>query len=160
MACSSQACEAGERVKPEFNLWEDLMNRSLFVISLMFCFCLAGLGQIALATDEKDLVGTWGGTWNGGSKGTFELTITKDSSGKLGGTLTSKPEGVEGYTASLNSVALADDKVTIKISGPNNDVDITLEISIAGSTFNGKYTIHTKAENYEVEQGTLTASKK
>lgn len=134
------------------------MRKNLFV--MLLCFCLMGLAQAQQAASETDLVGTWAGSWSGDSNGTFELTITKGADGKLGGTLTPKPEGEEAHTNTLSSVTLADGKVTIKISSPTDEVEITLEATFDSSALKGTYSVRSKADKTEVDHGTIKASKK
>lgn len=136
------------------------MRKSLFVMSSLLCFCLAALAQTQQAAGEKDLMGAWTGSWSGGSNGSFEMTITKDANGKLGGSITPKPEGGESYTASFKSVALADGKVTMKLADPSDEVEITLEATLDGSALKGTYLVRVKADGNEVDRGTITASKK
>jgi|SRR5262245_47779765 len=136
------------------------MRKSLFVVLSLLCFCLAVLAQTQQADSEKNLVGAWAGTWTGGSNGSFEMTITKDTQGKLGGSVTPKPEGGESYTVSFKSVTLADGKVTIKLSDPNDEAEITLEATLDGSALKGTYLVRVKADGNEVDRGAITANKK
>jgi hypothetical protein len=136
------------------------MRKSLFVVLSLLCFCLAVMAQTQQAASEKNLVGAWAGTWTGGSNGSFEMTITKDADGKLGGSITPKPEGGETYTASFKSVTLADGKVTIKLADPSDEAEITLEAAFDGSALKGTYLVRVKADGNEVDRGTITASKK
>jgi hypothetical protein len=135
------------------------MRKSLFLVLPLLCLCLSGFAQEQNAV-EKNLVGAWAGSWSGGSNGAFEMTITKNTEGKLGGSITPKPDGGEGYTVSFKSVALADGKVTLKMSDPNDEVDITLEATVDGSDLKGTYSVRVKADGNEVDRGSITASKK
>ena len=135
------------------------MRKSLFVILPLLCFCLAGLAQEQTA-DEKKLVGAWAGSWGGGSSGTFEMTITKDADGKLGGSITPKPEGGESYTTSFKSVALADGKVTLKVAIPGDEAEVTVEATLDGSVLKGTYSVRAKEDGREVDVGKFTATKK
>ena len=136
------------------------MRKSLFVVLSLLCFCLAVLAQTQQAASEKNLVGAWAGTWTGGSNGSFEMTITKDTQGKLGGSVTPKPEGGESYTVSFKSVELADGKVTMKLSDPGDEAEITLEATLDGSALKETYLVRIKADGNEVDRGTITANKK
>jgi hypothetical protein len=136
------------------------MSRGLLVTFSLLCFCLSGVAMARQDATEKNLVGAWTGSWTGGSNGTFEMTVTKDADGKLGGSITPKPEGGESYTSTFKSVALAGGKVTIKMADPNDEVEITLEATIDGSSLKGAYAVRTKADGNEVDRGTITASKK
>ena len=113
------------------------MRKSLFLTLSLLCFCIAGLAQAQQTASEKNLVGAWTGSWSGGSTGSFEMTIKKEADGKLGGSITPKPEGGESYTVSFKSVALAEGKVTLKLADPNDEAEITLEATLDGSGLKG-----------------------
>jgi hypothetical protein len=147
-------------VKIPLFIQEEVMYKSLIVMLSLLCFCLVGLALAPKDADEKSWVGAWAGTWTGGSSGSFEMTISKGADGKLGGSITPKPEGGESYTASFKSVALADGKVTMKLANPSDEVEITLEATIDGSALKGTYSVRAKADGNEVDRGTITASKK
>jgi hypothetical protein len=136
------------------------MRKRLIVLLSLLCFCLSGLTYARHTADEKNLVGAWAGSWTGGSNGTFELTVTKDASGKLGGNITPKPEGGDSYTSTFKSVVVADNKVTMKLADPNEEAEITLEATLDGTTLKGTYVVRIKADGNEVDRGTITANKK
>src|SRR5262245_15772877 len=136
------------------------MSKRLIVMLSLLCFFLAGLAQAQRTAGEKNLLGAWTGSWTGGSNGSFEMTITKGGDGKLGGSVTPKPEGGESYTVSLKSVALEDGKVTIKMDDPNGEVEITLAATLDGAALKGTYSLRVKADGDEVETGKITERKK
>jgi uncharacterized membrane protein len=136
------------------------MRKSLFMMVSILCCCLAAIAQAQQNSGDKTLVGAWAGAWTGGSNGTFEMTVTKEADGKLGGKITPKREGGESYTVPFNSVAMAESKVTLKLSDPNGEADITLELTLEGSAMKGKYSVRIKADGNEVESGAITANKK
>lgn len=127
---------------------------------LLLCCALVSLAQAQQAAGEKNPVGAWAGSWTGGSNGTFEMAITKAADGKLGGSITPKPEGGESYTATFTSVAFSDGKGTIKLADPSGEVEITLEATVDGSTLKGSYSVRAKADGGEVDRGTFTANKR
>lgn len=136
------------------------MRKSFFVMSSLFCFCLMGLAQAQQTASEKNLIGSWSGSWSGESNGTFEMTITKNADGKLGGSVTPKPEGGESYTSQITSIALADGKATIKLADPAGEVEVTLVATFDGSALNGTYSVRQKADGNEVDKGSIKATKK
>jgi hypothetical protein len=136
------------------------MQKRLVVVLSLLCFCWVSSVQAQQAANGKNPVGAWAGSWTGGSNGTFEMTITKAADGKLGGSITPKPEGGESYTATFNSVAHSEGKVTIKLADPAGEVEITLEATVDGSTLKGTYSVRAKADGNEVDRGTFTANKK
>lgn len=134
------------------------MRKSFFV--LLFCFCLMGLALAHQAASEKNLLGTWSGTWAGGSGGSFELTLTKAADGKLGGSISPKPDGGESYTVPFTSAVFADGKATLKLQDPAGEAEITLVVSADSSALTGTYSVRIKADGNEVDQGTVKATKK
>lgn len=136
------------------------MRKSFIVMLTLLCFCLSGIAHARQAAGEKSLVGSWSGSWTGGSNGSFELTVTKAADGKLGGSITPKPEGGDSYTSQFKSVVMTDNKVTMKLSDPQEEAEITLEVTLDGTSLKGTYVVRIKADGNEVDKGTLTASKK
>jgi len=136
------------------------MRKSFFVVLSLLCFCFMGLVQARQAASEKNLLGTWAGTWTGGSTGSFEMTITKSADGKLGGSISPKPDGQEGYTVPFASAAFADGKATLKLQDPGGEAEITLVVSADGSALTGTYSVRIKADGNEVDQGAIKATKK
>ncbi|MBS1790142.1 MAG: hypothetical protein JST85_20630 [Acidobacteria bacterium] len=136
------------------------MRKRFFVLLSLFCFCLIGSALAGQSASEKNLVGSWSGSWTGDSNGTFEMTITKNADGKLGGTITPKPDGGESYTTPLTAVVLADGKATIKLADPAGEVEVTLVATFDGSALNGTYSVRQKADGNEVDKGSLKATKK
>ncbi len=134
------------------------MRKSFFV--MLFCFCLMGLTLAHQAANEKNLLGTWAGTWTGGSNGSFELTLTKAADGKLGGSISPKPDGGESYTVPFTSAVFADGKATLKLQDPAGEAEITLVVSADSSALTGTYSVRIKADGNEVDQGTVKATKK
>jgi hypothetical protein len=135
------------------------MRKTLLAIFALACMCATVAAQAQKAT-EKDLIGTWAGKWTGGSSGAFEMTVTRDADGKLGGSVSPKPDDGEGYTTPLTSVQFADGKATMKCNDPSGDVEFTIEATPEGSTIKGTYIVRARADGSEVERGTFTGSKK
>lgn len=125
---------------------------------------ILSLGGTAIAkqngalTSEK-AVGSWAGSWSGGSSGKFELTITKEADGKLSATMTVMPEQGDSSTVKAKSLEVADNKLKLKLEDPDGNVEITLEGSLDGEGLKGSYSVREKAQNNEVETGNWTASK-
>lgn len=136
------------------------MRKSAFAMLPLVCLCLMGLALAHQAASEKNLLGTWSGTWTGGSGGSFEMTITKTADGKLGGSITPKPEGGESYTVQFSSAVLADGKATLKLQDPGGEAEITLVVAADSSSLTGTYSVRVKADGNELEQGTVKATKK
>jgi len=133
---------------------------SLFVLLLgINCLIIAGQSKDNPASGDK-FVGTWTGTWTGGSSGKFDLTVTKDTTGKLSATVTSTNEQGDGGTFRSKSVEVTGDKVKIKLEDTNGEVEVSLDATLEGKTLKGSYTVRSKADGAEAETGTITASKK
>jgi hypothetical protein len=73
--------------------------------------CIVALAVMALGIARSDgfqgpgdaYVGTWSGTWEGPGTGTFELTLSKDKDGAVGGKVVVTGEGSD-YNADLKAV--------------------------------------------------------
>ena len=108
---------------------------------------------------EKALIGTWSGSWTGGSSGTVTFTFVKGTDGKLGGSAAPQPSDGQGYTTAFTSVVVAGDKVTMKMSTPDGGAEITVEATYAGGDMKGTYAVK-GGDGSEVESGTIVAKKK
>ena len=108
---------------------------------------------------EKTLLGTWEGSWTGGSSGTVTFTFTKGADGKLGGSAAPQPSDGEGYTTSFTSVVVAGDKVTMKMGTPDGQAEITVSTTFTGTDMKGTYAVKAP-DGSEVESGTVVAKKK
>jgi hypothetical protein len=136
-----------------------MRRAALGVIGLLMFGAVPG-AQAQKAT-EKDLVGLWAGRYDGaGGGGTFEMTVTKDAQGKLGGNVTPKADSGEQYTVPLTSVQFADGKATIKCPESSGEAEVTVEVTIEGTAMKGTFIVRAKADGTEVDRGTVTASKK
>jgi hypothetical protein len=129
---------------------------SLFVL-VIATFSPAFAGQSA--SDSK-FAGGWAGSWSGGSSGKFEMTITKDASGKLSATIVTMPEQGDGGTLQSKSVEAADSKLKIKLEDSEGNVEVSLEGVLEGTSIKGNYSVRDKAQGTEVETGSWSASKK
>jgi hypothetical protein len=141
------------------------MNKRL-QISLLTILVLAGATLLvvpdasARPDDGDAFVGTWEGTWTGGSSGKLEMTISKGAGGKLSGSISPKPDQGDGYTVPFKTVEVVSGKLTTKCEDPNGEVEITLTGSAEGKSVKGTYNVRQKGDGSEVESGTWTATKK
>ena len=133
---------------------------ALCVIALLTCVSYARQAEPKKTSGAGDVVGIWNGTWEGGSTGKFEMTISKGPDGKLTGTLAAHPEGGDGYTTGFKSVDVSGGKLTVTLEDPQGEVRITLEGSLDSTGMKGSYSVRTKAQGEEVEGGTWQAKKK
>jgi hypothetical protein len=123
----------------------------------------AGLGQVALANqeetpsakDDRAYLGTWSGTWTGGSAGRFEMTISRDASGKLSGSITPSP-----YAASFQSLVVENGKLTAAFQPPDGEVRVTMAGTLEGVGCKGTYDVLDRSQGSVVESGSWTAKKK
>lgn len=135
-------------------------------ISLLAILLIAGLvsfaGSHTLARpDDGDaFIGTWEGTWTGGSSGKVGMTIAKGAGGKLSGTISPTPDQGDGYTVSFKSVEVNAGKLTVKFDDPGGEVEITLIGTAEGKSAKGTYSVKQKGDGTEVDTGTWTVSKK
>lgn len=136
------------------------MRKTFFVLVGLALFSAAGAAQTPQKATEKDLIGTWTGRYTGASSGAFEFTITRDAEGKLGGSVSPKPDDGEPYTTPFNSIKFADGKATMTCFDPAGNIEITLEATPEGSSIKGTYVVRARADGSEAERGTFTGTKK
>lgn len=135
--------------------------RNKLILGFVLLVCGLVMGMSAQARDNaKDFVGTWTGTWTGGSSGAVEIKLSLDASGKLTGEITPKPDGGDSYTVPLQIIGLTENKLTMKLTDPSGEAEITLGVTVEGSTLKGSYAVKVKADGGEVDRGTLTTTKK
>ncbi len=141
------------------------MRRTLPVVMLV---AAAGLGQVALANqeetpsakDDSAYLGTWSGTWTGSSAGRFEMTISRDASGKLSGSITPSPDNGAPYTSSFQSLVVENGKLTAAFQPPGGEVGVTMAGTVAGAACKGTYDVQDKSQGSVVESGSWNATKK
>ena len=140
------------------------MRRTLPVVLLV---AAAGLGSLALSNqkettgaNESAFLGTWSGTWTGGSAGRFEMTISRDASGKLSGSITPSPDNGAPYTSSFQSLVVENGKLTAAFQPPGGEVGVTMAGTVAGAACKGTYDVQDKSQGSVVESGSWNATKK
>ena len=135
-------------------------------VSLLWLLLISGAPGLATrnaaasSDDGAALVGTWQGAWTGDGAGKFDMTIAKNSAGKLSGSITPKPDDGEAYTAEFKSFETAAGKFTAKFDDPGGEIDIVLIGSAEGKTARGTYTVRQKSDGSRVDSGTWTATRK
>jgi hypothetical protein len=136
------------------------MGKAAVVVIGLILLSAAAAAQAPQKATEKDLIGTWSGKYGGGTTGSYEMTITKAADGKLGGSVSPKPDVGEPYTTPFNSVVFAEGKATLKCFDPPGEVEITLEATVEGTALKGTYVVRARADGTEVDRGTFTGTKK
>jgi hypothetical protein len=109
---------------------------------------------------EKALLGTWSGSWTGGSSGTVTFLFEKGTDGKLGGSAAPQPSDGQGYTTNFTSVVVAGEKVTMRMGTPDGGAEITVEATFTGGDMKGIYIVKATGDGSEAERGTIVAKKK
>ena len=133
---------------------------SLPILVLVACVSYARQADNKKASTDSAAIGTWNGTWQGGSSGKFEMTITKGPDGKLSGSLTAHPAEGDGYTTNFKSVDVTGGKLTVKLSDPDDEVEITIQGALDPAAMKGSYSVRSKGQGEEVDGGTWEAKKK
>jgi hypothetical protein len=129
------------------------------MIILFFTFCLLAAAGQKDASDNK-LIGKWVGTWSGGSSGKFEMTVSKNSDGKLAATLIATPDQGEPNTMVAKSVDQTAENLKIIFEGGAGEVDVLMEGGWDGQDLKGSYSVRNKPQGEEVESGIWSAAKK
>jgi hypothetical protein len=134
---------------------------SLFVILFIAAVALLATQEATARPDDSDaFVGTWEGTWTGGSSGKFGMTISKGAGGKLSGSISPTPDQGEGYTVAFKTVEVTSGKLTVKFEDPSGEADIILTGSAEGKSAKGTYSVRQKGDGSEVDSGSWTLTKK
>lgn len=109
---------------------------------------------------EDRLAGVWKGTWErtGGSGGTFQLTIEKNSDGKSG-TVRVEQGGNELYTAGIREASVNGNKMMVKYDSPDGQAEILLEGEWLDKAFAGTWSYRPSGESAYTPAGTWKASK-
>ena len=136
------------------------MGKGIWLTVLLLSCSVIGLAHFKQDDQAKAFVGTWAGAWQGGSDGEVSFTLTADATGKLKGEASPKPAGGDSYTVPFVSIVQAGNKLTMKLSTPGDEAEVTIDGTVEGHTFKGTYSVKIKADGSEVDRGTLTATKK
>ena len=136
------------------------ISYSLLVVLLAACFSYARQAEGRKASTDSAAVGSWSGSWEGGSTGKFEMTISKGAGGKLGGSITASPADGTGYTVQFKSVDVSGGKLTVKLEDPDGEVEITIEGALDPAAMKGSYSVRSKAQGDRVDGGAWQAKKK
>jgi hypothetical protein len=137
------------------------LQLSLLAILFIAGVALLSAQEATAKSDDSDaFVGSWEGTWTGGSAGTFGVTISKGAGGKLSGSISPKPDQGDGYTAAFKTVEVISGKLTAKFDDPNGEAEITLVGSVTGKSAKGTYSVKQKGDGSEVDTGSWTLTKK
>jgi hypothetical protein len=137
------------------------MHKKLFGLMIIpfFTFCLLAAAGQKDASDNK-LIGKWAGIWGGGSSGKFEMTVSKNSEGKLAATLIATPDQGQPNTMVAKSVEQTAENIKIIFEGGGGEVDVLLVGTLDGQDLKGSYSVRNKPQGEEVESGTWSAAKK
>ena len=133
---------------------------SLLMVVMVACVSYARQAENKKTSTDSVAVGTWNGTWQGGSSGKFEMTITKGPDGKLTGSLTAHPAEGDGYTTIFKSVDVSGGKLTLKLGDPDDQMEITIQGALDPAAMKGSYSVRPKGQGEEVDGGTWEAKKK
>jgi hypothetical protein len=136
------------------------LRRTLSIVALLV---VIGMGRVHAAEADKKgdaFLGAWSGTWTGGSDGSFEMTISKGTDGKLAGSITPSPNNGETYSADFQTVVVEDQKLTATFDSPDGAAVVTMTGALEGGAAKGTYGVREKQQGTEVESGTWTVKKK
>lgn len=123
-------------------------------------YSFAGLTAQDLKDAGDRFVGTWAGKWEGGgSTGTIEVAISKDSE-KLVGKVSANTDNGD-YNAAFKSLSFDGNKMTAVYDLPSMDgVEITLISTFDGNSTKGTWSAHEKGQTTEIIGGPWTATRK
>ena len=122
---------------------------------------VALLGAVAVAqSDFSAFVGTYGGTWEGGGTGRFDLTIEKGSDGKLaGGVSVGTDQG--DYTAKFKELSFDGQDMKARYEFPlDGQADVAITGKFAGAAAEGTWSLVAKGGDQSFAGGTWKVTKK
>ena len=139
-----------------------MRRNALILMSVLFAVALVVGAQAQSKDKDKGagFVGTWAGSWTGGSEGTLEFTISKDQDGKLAGSITASPASGDTFTAAFKTVAVEGGQLTATFDSPDGGAEATMTGGIEAAGPKGAYSLKEKTQGQVVETGTWTAKKK
>ena len=122
---------------------------------------LALLGAVAVAqSDIAAFVGTWGGTWEGGGTGRFDLTIERGSDGQpSGGVSVGTDQG--DYTAKFKELSFDGQNMKARYEFPlDSQADVAITGTFNGSNAEGTWNLVAKGGDQSFAGGSWKVAKK
>jgi hypothetical protein len=122
---------------------------------------IALLGAVAVAqSDIAAFVGTYGGTWEGGGTGRFDLTIEKSSDGKpAGGVSVGTDQG--DYTAKFKELSFDGQNMKARYEFPlDAQADVAITGKFDGGAAEGTWSLVAKGGDQSFAGGTWKVTKK
>ena len=104
-------------------------------------------------------VGSWAGTYDGDSLGTFTMSIVRDAAKQLAGTLQVVREEGGGYTAAFTSIAVNGAIVTLAYDSPSVGGLVQLDGTLDGATLKGTWKAFEPGSSTVVARGGFTTSR-
>jgi hypothetical protein len=110
-----------------------------FVMGLVCTVVVIGAVRSSQTAEDK-VIGAWSGTWDGASTGKYTMSIARDDTKNLGGTIQTVPDDGGGYTATFKSVVVDGETVTISYDSPVGDAtEIQLVATTDGANIKGSW---------------------
>ena len=128
---------------------------------LIAAAALAVLGAVAAAqSDIAAFVGTWGGTWEGGGSGRFDLTIERGSDGQpAGGVSVGTDQG--DYTAKFKELSFDGQNMKARYEFPlDSQADVAITGTFKGSDAEGTWSLVAKGGDQAFAGGSWKVAKK
>jgi hypothetical protein len=122
---------------------------------------LALLGAVAVAaSDIAAFVGTYGGTWEGGGTGRFDLTIEKGGDGRpAGGVSVGTDQG--DYTAKFKELSFDGQNMKARYEFPlDAQADVAITGKFDGGAAEGTWSLVAKGGDQSFAGGTWKVQKK
>jgi hypothetical protein len=133
------------------------MRRLLPLILLALVVFVAS--PLAQSAAEKNVIGTWTGTYAGDGAGKYTMTIAQDAAKKLGGTLTNTSESGESFTSTFKTVVVEGPKLSITYPAPGDEPgEVQVEATIDKGSLTGAWKVVNTAKTV-VQSGTFTGTK-
>ena len=137
--------------------------RYAWMVCLLVVMAAAGsaqeTGSRQAGAGEKHL-GTWTGTWEGPSTGTFDLVMERHTDGQLKGRLT-VTGGSTPYTAEFKALAIEGNALAATYDYPLDDGgEVSIRATLEDRSATGTWLLRAPGQGGEIASGTLALSRK
>lgn len=130
-------------------------------ILVVLAFVVAGAAVPAgwQAAAEDALVGTWTGPYDGSGVGKYSMSITRDDTKQLVGTLEVSPSEGGGFSVAFKSIVVTGSAAVLKYDDPGGGSEVQIDVTLDGKSLKGTWKATETGSNTVVSEGTLTGTK-
>lgn len=136
------------------------MRRTFLKLAAACALSALSLTAVIAQSASGDVSGQWDGGWEGaGGAGSFKITLTRGSDGKLSGGVSVGQDSGD-YKATFTSVTVEGNTITAKYDyTPDPQAEIALTGTMEGNTLKGAWKMLPKGQEMELAAGTWSVTK-